>query len=365
MEVLIVQQEEENRRHNDDLFDQYLKELEEYKARYGDCNVPVVKSSHLETHDFVSSSGEKIDMVKYYYLGLWLKDVKVQFKIFDLKASASSLTRDQMKKLRDIGFGPGGDLTRRTDTSLPITVKRYPSLAEGKPQKPKKNKLWDEKKFISLQQFVQAMGHADVPQTTESKLSPMAKIRSWLNDIQEAYKKIHDGEVVAKTDDDDDDGDEDTLTVEQIKRLKDVGFDLEERAEAYRQYRKTTIPPTFEDKVVAWLHYRLQNDGMDPTNTVKEDKGHDVATWITLCRRKYKEVMYNTEKLKDRPKRKRNGTFVLTKDRIEKLTELGFNWEDPNGKQSGFEKRIAQLLDFKAEHGHLRVPQADKGLGNW
>ena len=365
IELMRLQSEEDNKRHNEDIFDEHLATLAEYKEEYGDCNVPVVRSSQLKSHSHVSIKGDKIDMVKYYYLGLWLKDVKVQFKIFDLKPAASSLTRDQMRRLREVGFGPGGDLTsKKIDTSLPITVKRFPSLASDKPEKNAKKALWEEEKFISLQQFVQAMGHADVPQSTESKISsPISRLRRWLNDIQEVYQKIEDGEATLKSSSD---NDEEALTAEHVARMKAAGFDLKERAEAYRLYRKTVTPPSFEDKVMDWLHYRSSNGGVDPPAPSMGEKAHPVGTWISLVRRKYKQMQQQEDK--EPPKRKSSrGTFVLTKDRVDKLSELGFKWDErkSGGRQLDFEARVQELLDFERTYGHLNVPQNEKGLGTW
>ena len=52
-----------------------------------------------------------------------------------------------------------------------------------------------------------------------------------------------------------------------------------------------------------------------------------------------------------------------------KLEALGFDWSAPNSRgtnEAGWVAMVVKLADFKAEHGHCRVPQkADLKLGGW
>ncbi|CAB9502142.1 helicase [Seminavis robusta] len=58
----------------------------------------------------------------------------------------------------------------------------------------------------------------------------------------------------------------------------------------------------------------------------------------------------------------------LSKERFQKLQELGFTWVvcnsfDPSGER--WQSMFANLQKFQEEHGHCRVPRADGKLGRW
>ncbi len=54
---------------------------------------------------------------------------------------------------------------------------------------------------------------------------------------------------------------------------------------------------------------------------------------------------------------------LLSADRIERLNRLGFNF---NIKPVlTWDQRFEQLLQFKEEFGHVRVPRQHQGLGKW
>ena len=66
-------------------------------------------------------------------------------------------------------------------------------------------------------------------------------------------------------------------------------------------------------------------------------------------------------------------SIELSKNQMQELTELGFNWRAlpnrPNGNFSLFDLRYEGLRRYKAKYGHCNVPIADGGefmiLGNW
>ncbi|EJK47752.1 hypothetical protein THAOC_33510 [Thalassiosira oceanica] len=58
--------------------------------------------------------------------------------------------------------------------------------------------------------------------------------------------------------------------------------------------------------------------------------------------------------------RQRKGN--LTNERVQQLDNLGFNW----GRIShGWDERLDDLIEYKAEHGHCNVPQGQGTLGIW
>ena len=54
----------------------------------------------------------------------------------------------------------------------------------------------------------------------------------------------------------------------------------------------------------------------------------------------------------------------LSKDRVQKLDDIGFVW-NPKSKHPTWNERHAELTEYKAEHGHCIVPQRQGTLGTW
>mmetsp|Transcript_780 Transcript_780/g.1853 ORF Transcript_780/g.1853 Transcript_780/m.1853 type:complete len:193 (-) Transcript_780:62-640(-) len=58
----------------------------------------------------------------------------------------------------------------------------------------------------------------------------------------------------------------------------------------------------------------------------------------------------------------------MNDDRIRQLEELGFVWALRSGPDSSWRKKISELEDFRAHHGHCSVPMLYRGnvrLGEW
>jgi hypothetical protein len=61
---------------------------------------------------------------------------------------------------------------------------------------------------------------------------------------------------------------------------------------------------------------------------------------------------------------------ILTEAEIKRLDDIGFEWE-PSPNLKTFEDRCTELLEFKEENGHCRVPKTKSkdvkyySLGNW
>ena len=59
---------------------------------------------------------------------------------------------------------------------------------------------------------------------------------------------------------------------------------------------------------------------------------------------------------------------ALNDNRIAKLNSVGFTWECNNRVNIPWEERFQDLVAFRDEHGHTRVPrkyQKDPALGEW
>jgi Helicase associated domain len=55
---------------------------------------------------------------------------------------------------------------------------------------------------------------------------------------------------------------------------------------------------------------------------------------------------------------------AMTDEKLQHLANLDFEWRAPNARNIGaWDRNVAQLLKFKEQHGHLRVPQKTPTLG--
>lgn len=54
----------------------------------------------------------------------------------------------------------------------------------------------------------------------------------------------------------------------------------------------------------------------------------------------------------------------LDHEKIDKLDSVGFTWSfERNGKS--WEERFQDLMTFRRDHGHCRVPRKEGALGEW
>ena len=60
--------------------------------------------------------------------------------------------------------------------------------------------------------------------------------------------------------------------------------------------------------------------------------------------------------------RKKKNVGLLSKERIQRLDEIGIDW-DP--RESAWEARFAELVEYKNRHGNLNVPSTNKRLVSW
>lgn len=90
------------------------------------------------------------------------------------------------------------------------------------------------------------------------------------------------------------------------------------------------------------------------SNISQHDKDNEkLGKWIKNQRYEYRK--YNNPGL---------GPSRLGRDRIDKLNEIGFMWR-LRPERVPWEDRLQALVQFKAEHGHMRVPMTVTDLGKW
>eukprot|EP00592_Proboscia_alata_P015013 CAMPEP_0194397160 /NCGR_PEP_ID=MMETSP0174-20130528/125392_1 /TAXON_ID=216777 /ORGANISM="Proboscia alata, Strain PI-D3" /LENGTH=1054 /DNA_ID=CAMNT_0039193311 /DNA_START=335 /DNA_END=3496 /DNA_ORIENTATION=- len=288
-------------------------------------------------------------------LGHWVTKQRTNYKKFQ-KGIPSIITKDHIDLLNKVGF-------------------EWASCAE---------KYW-EKTYNELVQFVKVNEHARVP----NKFAENPSLGRWVMDQRKSYKKsLHNKSSSS-------------MTGDRIELLNKVGFEWDlspqtwkERYEQLLSFIKENghaqVPHTFPQNISLghWVANQRINfkkfqknmpssitqDQIDLLNTVgfewvvrKEnyweksydelvefvrEKGHArvprnfpqnirLGNWVQKQRLNYKKLQ-------------KGESFSLTKNRVELLEKVGFEWVcSPLPWESFYE----QLASFLKENGHTRVPE--------
>lgn len=135
------------------------------------------------------------------------------------------------------------------------------------------------------------------------------------------------------------------ISDDRIELLVDVGMGAKE-----------TGP--FDTKADRW------NERFEQLRVYQEEHGHcrvthkqdrELASWVSTQRSSYLARKREAETgVKGR-------SFALTNERLQKLTSIGFNFENVT---LSFATRLQQIIRYKAEHGHTRVPVSFKECDN-
>ena len=281
-------------------FPHNVKRLEQFRAKYGDCDIPHRKG------DYRTKNGKTIDMAEFVGMGQWCNQIRNQIKIYQLSPKLSKLRREQYLQLKGIGFC--------------MDPRRFKEV-------PLKKKVWDEKKFVELEQFKEMHGHCNVPR------DPKTPLRYWLDKVRTAYTDLKEGRPS-------------TLTEEQISRLTNLGFVLKSKI--------TQI--SFNDYVDQWKLFKAEN----PSGNRGPPSTSSLGIWIARMRRKYKEYQKGLK-------------TTITAAQVTRLDEIGFQWKSrhthlnyDNKKRQPpktFEQRYAELVEYKQNYGNLYVRKSYPGLG--
>lgn len=143
------------------------------------------------------------------------------------------------------------------------------------------------------------------------------------------------------------------MTPSKIKALMRIGFDFMEKGKhslrsRTRPMKDTPLEKKWEDMFNALMRFKEMN------GTVDVKKGQDdklLYNWVMGQRIEYKKLA--------------NGEICkLTAAKIQKLNDIGFNFVK-RPRYLKWEDRIEQLMEFKAKHGHLKIPMNDTMLGEF
>jgi hypothetical protein len=121
----------------------------------------------------------------------------------------------------------------------------------------------------------------------------------------------------------------------QVKQLEAIGFEWETK-------ESLVIRDSFDEKIKELREFREKHAHL------KVPRNHYHSRWCHRIRASYR-LWINGEI-------NANG---LTDERVNRLEELGFEWNPRGNRKSEYmESKFQELLKFKQKHGHLNVPRS-------
>lgn len=237
-------------------------------------------------------------------LGTWCRHMRSAYSnVQKEKKSGHNLSKERIERLEEIGF-------------------QWKSIDydEG-----------FEKRLFELETFKVEFGHCKVPQ----RYAENPSLGEWCTTMRSAYKKIQNGLTPGCN-----------ISQERIEKLEELGFQwngLEFRYDkGFEEHCRDLL--TFKEE---FGHCNVP---------VKYNSNKSSGTWCGTVRRTHTKMQKGM-----------NTKYKLSQDRIERLKEIGFQWQAIDYDE-GFEKRFFELESFKEEFGHCNVPlkyAANPPLGHW
>ena len=178
--------------------------------------------------------------------------------------------------------------------------------------------------------FKEEFEQCDVPQKCENNPS----LGHWCNKLRAAYNTIQKGIKP-----------NDNLSQDRIECLEEICF---------FQWQGVDYNETFEKHCRGLITFKEEFGHCNvPTRC---ENNPSLGRWCGHMRNAYKKIQMG---------RKSNSN--LSQDRIERLEEIGFQWQGVDYDET-FEKHCRGLITFKEEFGHCNVPtrcENNPSLGRW
>jgi len=248
---------------------------------------------------------------EYPALENWLQRQRHMIRIFEKKKNDNN---DDSDKAAAADPKTAERVKRLLDVGLEYQMQKTIKLLP---------KSWEES-FADLKAFKEEHGHTNVPS------QPKSTLRNWVVLQRVKYERLKEGK---KSD----------LNGDRVAALLKLGFDL-----------CTNQKKPFDERALEWFEFKTKNR-RDPSRD--EDTEQSLSSWVCKIRAK---------KLALDEGRRTN----LTQEQVEKLDAWGFRWETGLKKpkvttRKDWEERYVELCRYKADHGHVNVPQLYPELGNW
>jgi hypothetical protein len=296
------------------------------------------KARHQQLEQFVQANGHARVPYDEDGLGAWVKRQQYQFKLFQ-NQRPSEMSPHRMQLLNQLGMV----WNRRSDS-------------------------WMER-YKHLQTFREQYGHVQVT----SQLDP--SLHEWVRDQRTQLKKYKRQQqqlqllLLSNNNNNNNDNTNtvlSTLTKRQVELLEEIGLDLDLRDskwqikfEELREFQKIHG------------HCFVPN---------KYPKNQALANWCGTQRRQFKLLQqHQRQQLQEEEEDQNNntnntkaGSSTLNQDRIAKLLEIGFEFDNCSTQRgrlhsqlrTTWDEHYMELKAFLEAKGHLNVPK-DSTLGNW
>ena len=186
--------------------------------------------------------------------------------------------------------------------------------------------IW-EKRYNDLLKFKKEYGHCNVPCDWKKN----EQLANWVNSQRIAYRELNDGNT------------NDEMTVDRIERLEKIGF----------AWNRSYDDSSWDKRYGELVAYKIKHGH----NKIVASK--ILKSWSSTQRLCYKKFL-------------RGEPSHLNAERIEKLDKVGFKGlgrvrKREHRYQSLWVKRYRDLVKFKKQYGHCKVPKSykKKELVNW
>lgn len=188
-----------------------------------------------------------------------------------------------------------------------------------------------QERIEQLNTFLKENGNpSEIPKTSSD-------LHKWSARMKSQLQKISDGKEATD------------LTMEQVNQLKRIPF----FANSYEEPRDISQETSgkrdskWDEMYLKMKEYKEQHgDCLISTSNYADP----LVKWVTAQRRYYRT-------LKEKGK-----SAHLDARKLQLLHEIGFVFRQ-KGSYKTFDERMVELMEFQAQHGHLRVPTNKSGLG--
>jgi len=283
--------QESIKQRSDFMFDQRFKELEEFKAEFGHCNVPAPNSS--------------LSTKKNAPLGYWCCEMRASYKASkEGRKQHIALCPERIQRLEKIGF----EFSSRVNKEFLIFYQRLKELEEFKAE----------------------FGHCKVLAPNSSlSTKKNASLGVWCCQIRSSYKAFKEGRKHHIA-----------LCPERIQRLENIGFEFSSSV------RKRNL--TFNQGLKKLEEFKAEFGHCKvpaPNSSLSTKKNESLENWYCQIRGSYKAFeegrKHQIDLCPERIQRLENIGFEFRNSVSKK--DLKFN------------QRLKDLQEFKAEFGHCNV----------